>query len=349
MSDQSPHILICRLSHIGDCVLTIPMVEALRQGVPGARISWAMESPTHKLLDGHPAIDEIILVPRGWLKSPSTIREMRRTLRQRRFDISVDPQSILKSALLARLSGARVRLGFGGRHGREGSTWLNNCQVVPRQPHLLDRSLELVRPLVRGLPFQPSRLPTLPRAESAMAGFLAGQSISDRFVVINPGASWPSKRWETDRFAAVARQLESCSGIPSVVTWSGDEERAMAGHIVEDARGAATMAPPTSLPELAALLKLADLFVGCDTGPLHMAAACGTVCVGLYGPTRPQDSGAWGPGHFALQTRYQAGTCRQRRSAQNQAMREIDVAWVVDACLKALHPATGKSAGPVAA
>ena len=96
------------------------------------------------------------------------------------------------------------------------------------------------------------------------------------------------------------------------------------------------MAPPTDLPQLAALLQKAELFVGCDTGPLHLAAAMQTTCVGLYGPTRPQDSGAYGQHHFAIQNRYHGGTCRERRNATNEAMRTIEVEQVLEACQRAL-------------
>ncbi len=341
MSEKRPHILICRLSHIGDCVLTLPMALQLRRGFPAARICWAMESPTDQLLADHPAIDEILLIPRKWLKSPSAILETRRRLAERRFDIAVDPQSILKSALLARLSGARTRLGFAGVHGREKSHWLNNCRVVPQSSHLVDRSLELIQPLIGSFGFPGFRLPVPAVAAASTQQFLDQQGISGPFAVINPGASWPSKRWETDRFADVARALSEQPGIASVITWAGDEEKRMAEQIVQRAAGSARMAPATRLPELAALLARAAIFVGCDTGPLHIAAAAGTVCVGLYGPTRPGDSGAYGAVHVAIQARYQAGSCRQRRAAPNDAMRDIHVPEVIAGCRLALGRAAG--------
>lgn len=342
-SPAQPRILIARLSHIGDCVLTLPMVAELRRAFPQAHIVWAMESPSYKLLGNVPWIDEFIAVPRRWLKSLSAIRSMRKLLAAHRFDVAVDPQSILKSGMLARLSGARTRLGFRGIHGREMTPWLNNVLVEPTQSHLLDRSLELIRPLVPDVAYRETHLPVVPTAARAMQQWATAKlretpsAEMPLFAVINPGASWPSKRWELDRFAQVASDIWRATGLISVLTWAGDEEWQMAKTIHKLAPQATRPAPPTSLPELAALTQLATVFIGCDTGPMHIAAAVGTPCVGLYGPTRPGDSGAYGKQHIALQAAYQAGSCRERRRGGNDAMRKIEAAAVSRAALSVIN------------
>jgi lipopolysaccharide heptosyltransferase I len=330
-------ILICRLSHIGDCILTLPMLTSLRRARPDAWIAWATERPCDQLLSRHPQLDELITIPKGWMKRPSSILAMRRKLREYSFDITIDPQSIAKSAMLAWVSGASLRLGFSGVHGREGSPWFNNRLVQTQSTHLVDRSLELLT----ALEIQPGEaqfeLPLRESTDCYVEQFLTQRGLEDaRFLVINPGASWPSKRWENSRFAEVARQLYEKTGLPSVVTWAGDMELAWATAICTDSGGAAMLAPKTDLPQLASLLKRAEIFVGCDTGPLHLAAAAGTVCVGLYGPTRPQDSGAYGQRHFAIQNEYQGGSSRQRRRGSNRAMKLITADQVVDICLRAL-------------
>ncbi len=106
----------------------------------------------------------------------------------------------------------------------------------------------------------------------------------------------------------------------------------MAAHIHRVAGNAAVIAQETSLTELAALCHRAGFFIGSDTGPLHLATAVGTPCVGLYGTTRPEESGAWGPQHIAIQKWYQSGSCRQRRNASNEAMRDIQVEDVLNGC-----------------
>ena len=222
---NKPRILICRLSHIGDCVLTLPMLDAIRHRWPAAYIAWAMESPSHKLLGEHPGIDEIIPVPKGWLKSPRTVLRLKRELRKRQFGIAIDPQSLTKSSALGWISGAPIRLGFSGQHGREFSGWLNNLQVEPASDHLVDRSVELLQ----GIGIHECQ-PQLALPLNAVAVEFASEvqrdcDLQDRaWVIINPGASWPSKRWENDRFAEVALRLHQQTGIPALITWAGDAE-----------------------------------------------------------------------------------------------------------------------------
>ena len=334
---KRPRILICRLSHIGDCIPTLPLLSALRRSMPQAWIAWAVEKPTPQLLEHHPDLDELITIPKGWLKKPKTIAQVRKQLRSYAFDIALDPQSIAKSALLAWVSGANTRIGFKGEHGRELSSLFNNQCIEPKSSHLVDRSLELLECLGIEDRAPEFNLPLRDSATCYINQFLLERGLAEnRYFVINPGASWPSKRWENDRFGEVARNLHQKTGLLPIVSWAGDEELEMATTICANSGGAAILAPRTDLQQLAALLQDAEIYLGCDTGPLHMAAALGTRCVGLYGPTRPQDSGAYGQIHFALQNEYQSGNSRQRRGGTNRAMKTITVPQVIDTCCRAL-------------
>jgi ADP-heptose:LPS heptosyltransferase len=163
----------------------------------------------------------------------------------------------------------------------------------------------------------------------------------DNFVLINPGGSWASKRWEMDRLGQVADKIKNEFGMTSVVVWAGEDERAMAEVVAENSNGSAVVARPTSLRELAGLAKRSKFFIGGDTGPMHIAAAVGTPCVGLYGTTRPEESGAYGPQHVAVQKWYQSGSCRERRQANNDAMRDISVADVFLACRQMVSQLSG--------
>ncbi len=339
---KSPTILITRLSHIGDCVLTLPMLDRVKQIYPNSKIVWAVESPTQQLLSLVPEIDHIVKVSKNWMTNWRHWRSLRKELLSHRIDISIDPQGISKSSALARISGAKTRLGLKGRWGRELSMWLNNQLVETNSLHIVDRSVELIDGLddARQTEFQRSgfefKLPVCPDSQSQIDQWLAEnrkRSLeTDGFVLINPGGSWASKRWEVDRFGELAAEINVEFGLPSVVVWAGDEERQMATQIVANSCGTAVMACPTTLRELAALAKRANFFVGGDTGPMHIATAVGTPCVGLYGTTRPEESGAYGDQHQAIQKWYQAGSCRERRSAANDAMRDISVSDVVDSC-----------------
>ena len=163
------------------------------------------------------------------------------------------------------------------------------------------------------------------------------------YAVLNPGAGWDSKTWPARRFGQLARQLGEHLNLPSVVAWAGEREKRWAVEIVERAGGNAWLAPSTSLVQLATLLRKARLCVAGDTGPLHLAAAVGTPCVGLHGTTRPERSGAYGLEHQHVQAFYQSGTSRQRRRAPNLAMQAIDVPMVLAACERLLSRPAGRS------
>lgn len=330
--DRQPRILISRLSHIGDCILAIPMVNAIRRHYPQALIAWVVERPSVPLLQGHEALDELIVVKRGWLKSPKTVWELRCRLRELRFDISIDPQCLTKSAIAGWLAGARTRIGFAGEDGRELSRWFNNRLVRRTQQHMVDRGLELLRPLGIEDPEVCYRLPIHPAAEAAADELAGRDELCQGYVVVNPGAGWQSRLWPPERYGQVASYLWTEYKLRSVVAWYGRDEHAMADEIVATSGGGAVIAPPTDLLILAAVLKRARMYVGSDTGPLHLAVAVGTRCVSLHGPTRASQSGPHGPGHRALQEVYLEGTSRDRRKADNATMKAISVQAVCKAC-----------------
>jgi lipopolysaccharide heptosyltransferase I len=339
-------ILITRLSAIGDCILTVPVLAALREHLPRAFIAWAVERPAAPLLDGHAALNELIVLPRGWLKSPTWVWQLRRRLRREQFDVVVDPQSLTKSALVGWLSGARQRIGFDGPDGRELSKRLNN-QLVPRTAsHVVDRSLQLLKPLGIKTPEPRFDLPEYgPAVERVVANILHQHNLH-RFAILNVGAGWPSKIWPAQRYAAVADHLGSTHGLSSLVVWAGEQEHDRAREVAATCPDHAIVAPTTSLTELATLLRCAALFVGSDTGPLHLAAAVGTPCIGLYGPTLPAVCGPYGSAHVAIQKYHQDGSCRERRKADNHAMQAISSADVCSACDQALAANRGPHEAP---
>jgi ADP-heptose:LPS heptosyltransferase len=323
--------LITRLSAIGDCLLTLPLANALRAAFPRALIAWAVEPGPARLIAGHPAVDEFLIVPRSWLKSPRAARALRRDLRARRFDCVLDPQSLTKSSLLGWWGGVRQRIGFAAPRGRELAPWLNNQLISPRHAHLVDASLELLQPLGLDHPEVRFDLPLHEPSLAKMDRFVRESLLTLGFVVINCGASCAARLWPAEAFGRVARYLGEQHHLPSVVTWAGPSEAERAEQVVAKSGGHALRAPDTSLPELAALLHHARLLIASDTGPLHLAAALGTPCLGLYGPTRVEQSGPYGPQHTAIQS--QAGPLRgRRRRWDDSAMRRISVEQVCVAC-----------------
>ena len=324
-------ILIVRLSAIGDVLHGLPVLCALRDALPHAHLAWVVEGRTAELLAGHLALDELIVVPRRWLKSPRAVFDLWRRLHGR-FDVSIDVQGLTKSAVAARLSGARVRIGFAAPAGRELSPWLNNRLVAAQATHVVDRNLELLA----ALGIRPGRV-RFDLAERTEDATLAERIIAEQCdglapAIINPGAGWPSKLWSPDRFAAVARHLGNALGLPTLVVWAGATERAWADQIMAASAGWARLAPATSLPELAAVARRGRLFLSADTGPLHLAAAVGTPCIGLFGPMPAERNGPYGPGQISIQTVCLTGSSRSRRTANNDAMLAISVEQVTAAC-----------------
>lgn len=344
----SPRILITRLSHIGDCILTLPVLASVRKQFPNAFIAWAVESPTHQLLALHPDLDEIVLIPKGWAGKPKCWLELSKKLKSYSFDVAIDPQGITKSAMLGWLSGAPTRIGIRGRWGRELSPYLNNRLVETKSMHIVERSVELLVELgIANRGFQNLQLgfPVCAKSLNSIEHQLANVRDGERFVLINPGGSWASKRWEMDRFGSVASYLKRHHGLTSIIVWSGDEEREMAREIHEFDADASIIAPKTSLTELAALASRSFFFIGGDTGPMHIASAMGTPCIGLYGTTRPEDSRAYGTHHIAVQKWYQSGSCRKRRRADNDAMRDILANDVFSACDQMIESLDKKQLG----
>lgn len=328
-------ILICRLSHIGDCLLTLPLAVRLREAFPQAKIVWVSEASAAELLRWHPALDEVLVVKRQWFHDWRQWRQVRQTLRPYKFDLAFDPQGLIKSSLAAWLSGATKRWGFVGKHGREFSPWLNNRLVTPRSAHLVDRTLELLASLRRERPVAASELylPIPADSQPRINEWLLTR-IGQPYFVINPGASWPSKQWCNERFGAAARWGWETFALKPLVTWGGAAESQAADEIVAASQGVAVKAPATSLSELGVACQKARFFLGCDTGPLHLANASGTPCIGLYGPTLPTESGAYGAQHLAIQKRHHSGSRRERRNADNSAMLQIQLADVQAAMLE---------------
>jgi lipopolysaccharide heptosyltransferase I len=329
---EQPRILITRLSAIGDCVQTLPVATALRERFPRAFIAWAVEAGAAPLVAANRAVDRMVVVPKRMLASPAAAWRVRRELAPLRIEITIDPQGLSKSSAIAWLSGARRRIGFARPQGREISPWLNNEPVQPRTTHMVERYLELLEPL--GIEQAAARfaIEIDPVAERTIASWVARAELADGFAVINPGAGWDSKRWPVARFAAVAHQLGARHGLPSVVAWGGPREQAVASELVDQAAGHALLAPATTLLELAALLKRARLLVAADTGPLHLAAAVGTPCVGIFGSTRREACGPYGAGNVALQAAFDGSSGRKLPGADNWAIRRVSVEMVAEAC-----------------
>jgi lipopolysaccharide heptosyltransferase I len=346
LNQSRPRILIVRLSAIGDVIHGIPTMCAIREAIPNAYIGWLVEGRMGDLLEGHPALDALVKVPRRFWKSPRAIWNMSRRLNEHKFEIAIDLQCLTKSSITAWLSGAQRRIGKSGEDGREFSQWFNNELVAAGGTHVIEHYLTMLKPL--GIESPTVRFDLRETADDARVAeqFLRERGLTGRrFALLNPGAGWPSKKWPTVRYGAIARHLGREHGVPTVALWGVPDEREMAERIVETSARNAHMAPATTMRELAALCRRASLFVGSDTGPMHLAVAVGTPSISLHGPSRAEWCGAYGAENIRLQARYQDGSATQRRTADDSAMQEISLKMVSDACDQLLTRNTTRRAG----
>jgi lipopolysaccharide heptosyltransferase I len=328
---DNPRILIARLSAIGDCIQTMPLACALRDRYPAAHITWIVEPAAAPLVNAVSAVDRVIVAPKGFALSLQSLRRLRNELRREPFDIAFDPQGLTKSGIAAWLSGAPNRIGFTRPRARELNPWFQTHRIHSLAVHRIDSYLELLKAVGIERPKIRFGLQIPPAAEQFADELAARPELKRGYVVLNPGAGWDSKRWPPERLAEVARSLAH-RGLPALVTFGGKRERAWAEEIVATASGAALLAPETSLLQLAAILRRAKLFVGSDTGPLHLAAAVGTPCVALFGASPGAACGPHGPGHIVLQAALDNSPGRKQRGADNWAMRHITAPMVTEAC-----------------
>lgn len=343
-------ILIVKLSAIGDVIHTLPALTALRRHYPNAQIDWLVESAAADLVQGHAALNRVLIWRRRefvrLLKAgrlPSAVRlfsSLLLQLRDTRYDLILDFQALLKSSLWIFLAKARRKAGFGQgmEHSEKSYLFLNQrIPAVSMEVHALDRGLTLLQAL--GIPDM-QVLYDLPigKNDAAAAQELLlenGVQLDQPLVAINPVAKWPTKLWTAKQFEELAERLLE-KGFQVVFTGSR-EDRAlideMAGKL---GSSVIRLEGRTSLKVLAAVYRSANVVVSTDTGPMHLAAAVGTPVVALFGPTAPWRTGPYGQGHVVLRAGVSCSPCFSRscKTAEFEpmaCMNRITVEQVVEA------------------
>jgi lipopolysaccharide heptosyltransferase I len=266
-------LLVVRLSALGDVIHTIPAVVALKGQFD---IGWAVEKPYRELVELVAGVQAVPVSLKRWSAVPDARRAVQR------YDVSVDFQGLIKSSALAWASGAKERWSFDGEAIREkpALVFTNRRVAVDQTGHVIEWNLQLARAL-----YPEARMPVVDFTPFADPG------PRPRDVVLLPAAGRPEKQWPVERF----RQLAQRIGPRAVAVWGPGEEE-LAAQI------GCRLAPKTNLRELAAILRDAELVIGGDTGPLHLAAALGTKVLGLYGPTNPRRNGPYGQLERCLST-----------------------------------------------
>ena len=302
-------ILLVRLRLIGDVVFTTPIPRALKRAFPAARVTYLVEAAAAPIVAGNPHIDDVLVVarPRGVARLRADLALARR-LRQQRFDVAIDLHGGPRSGWLTWASGARERIGY----TVPGRTWMYT-RTVDRPRALRPRHSVLNQwDLLPAIPGWPDTAPDPARdavtmapdagARARVAARLASLGVGpdDELIVAHVSAGNPFRRWPEPAFAELVAALAAGGPRRRIVLSSGPSDRDAADRIAADARGRLGRAGTRvldfgefDLAELRALVERSRLFVGGDTGPLHIAATTETPIVGLYGPTRPERSAPW--------------------------------------------------------
>ena len=288
-------VLIVRIGAMGDVLHALPAVAALRRAAPGCEIGWAVDSRWAPLL-GSPAVDRLHLVPtRAWKHEPlslataRSILDLRRELRAMEYTITVDLQGTLRSAVVGSLAGAPLFLGSAEPRERPARLLYRQLMHTPSL-HVVEQAADLLA----GLTEQPLSLTDAPLPRDAAAERWAEEhlaGVSGPIVFLAPTAGWGAKMWPAERFGAVARAVRD-RGCTVLVNATGEHDAVARAVVVSS--GDTARAVPTTLAQMIALLRRADLVIAGDTGPLHVAAALGRPVVALFGPTDPARTGPWG-------------------------------------------------------
>jgi len=314
------NILVVRLGALGDVVHTIPAVAALRRTFPDAQIDWLVEAKHRSIPDLVSVLDEVIPLEGA---SPNAWRMAIVAMRQTSYDVAIDFQGLLKSAVLARASGASRVIGFSIWHLRE-KTARPFYSATPSQDdgeegHVIRKNLRLLR--VLGIERDVIEFPL--RGRGSRVAEILRQLVPGPFALINAGGAWPNKRWPPERFGEVAAFLAEARGLTPVVMW-GPGEDALAQAVIDASSGRAVLAPPSRPEDLVAMAREASLVISGDTGPLHIATAVGTPTVSIFGPTDPARNGPWN-GDDLVVSRFEQCGCHYDRRCHRRNWCLLDV------------------------
>ena len=346
-------ILIIRLSAIGDVVRTLPALRALRSRFPSACIAWAVEENAYDLLEHHPDLDRVFLFKRKkWteeivgahtiVKPLEEVRAFFKAIREDHFDMVLDFHGILKSGVISILSGAPVRVGFSRNYCKEGNYLFNNRHIDVENASLnrIERNLRFIRFLGIDSANHDPIVPITDEDRNVIDTFLQEKGLVHRtpLIAIHPGTSSKTlyKRWDPLSYARVADTLIERYNAHIVWTWGPDELEAVTSAVAHMKRDS-TVACRVSLRQLAELFRRCDLFLGSDSGPMHIASFVKTPVVVIYGPTDHRINAPYeNSPHRVLRKDVSCNPCRKRDCSSVACMSSITPEEVIEAVTQLL-------------
>jgi heptosyltransferase-1 len=290
MNNEPKRILIIKPSALGDIVLALPALSALKHSFPNASISWLVRPEFAPLIMGHPYIDDIILFDRKqlsmwWCNAESfkAFRSLIKQLKAGQFDLVFDFQGLFRTGYFSWVTGCKRRFGMAGARELAHLFYTDNISQDASSIHLVDYYLKMVEAAGAKNEEAEFKLPEDARAAEKIDKLLKSQGVSGKYAVLVPGAAQSNKRWPIERFAELAGKISSRFGIQIVATGSQGER----GYIEAIGKRVINLAGKTTVRELIPLMKGASLVVSNDTGPGHIASAVGVPIAMIFGPTNP--------------------------------------------------------------
>lgn len=331
-------ILVIRLSSFGDVLMTIPAVKALREYYPNTHLSWLVEGSVGELLAHQDFIDEVIHFPRGSIQSSmkrgnlsQATKEMRgfmNKLRSGEYDLILDFHGIIKSALFSKLAKGKRILGFGKSLAKEKShLFYHECvECEDKRLHKVERNMLIARHLGVDIAVPSIKLETPPDAESYIDEFFVREEIVSPVLAINPFSSKGSafKRWDMDRYGELIRRITGENMGKVIILW-GPGEKGEAKRLKDMAGDGVFLSCPTNVPQLLALLRRVDMYIGGDTGMMHLAVLANAPVVAIFGPTDHKINGPYGPIHRIIRKDLPCSPCKNKRCLERKCLREITV------------------------
>ena len=291
MTGEEPkRILIIKPSALGDIILALPALSALRRSFPNARISWFVRPEFAPLITGHPYISDIILFDRKQLskwwcepKSFNALRSLVKQLKTGRFDLVFDFQGLFRTGYFSRVTGCKRRFGMAGARELAHLFYTDKISQDASSIHLVDYYLKMAAAAGAKQVEEEFKLPEDAGAAEQIDKLLKSQGVNGKYAVIVPGAAQVNKRWPIERFRELAGKIDERFGLSVVATGTQGERE----YIEAIGKRVINLAGKTTVRELIPLMKKASLVVSNDTGPGHIAAALGVPMVMIFGPTNP--------------------------------------------------------------
>ena len=337
----SPRILIIRLSAIGDVVRVLPALQAVREAYPQAHIDWVVERKSADIIDGHPALDGVIIFerPSGAWKSSRQFAGLCRDIRNKRYDIAIDFHGILKSGLLTAATRAPKRFGFARPRSQEGSTlfYTDRVSVPLDQLNRSEENLQLCKALSPEVRWTAPMLYVPVDVQDSIDAFCESEFDSDKLIVaLHAPVDRPEKLWPLAHVAALSDLLLADGRFEVMLTW-GPGQFSVVEEVLSLTRRTPTIAPETpDLKHYAALIARSALYIGGDTGPMHIASAMGVPVVAIFGGTNPAQHAPYQLPHAVLYAGPRTGDTAQSLAAAQARLESVTPEAAYDACIELL-------------